>query len=100
MRLEMEKDYWSVGPFDCTNTVKCSGGTQEIVSHEHHWTMADILNAICGSGLVLEEIGEDRPSELQLWDGPGYPDDPEALLDWRLNQHAGLPLWLTVCARR
>ena len=62
--------------------------------------MAHILNALSGSGLTLLEISEDLPTASHLWTGNGYPVEEAALLDWRINQHAGLPLWLTIQAAK
>ena len=70
----------------------------EITCHEHHWTMAGILNALCASGLTLSEISEDVPTANHYWSGEGWPSDERTLLDWRRNAHAGLPLWLTIDA--
>ena len=73
MRLEIKKDYWSRGPFEESETVDGESGAAQIRHHEHHWTMADILNAVCGTGPRLVEISEDLPTRAHLWKGGDTP---------------------------
>ncbi len=94
--IEMEKPYWESGPFDYLDDSGGAAGGRS--SHEYHWTLADILNALCDSGLRLEGIAEDPVSDLGFW--RTEDTSPELLADWRHNPLAGLPAWLTLTARK
>lgn len=90
--LKMAKDYWTTGPF-----VDEKDGT-----YEYNWTLADLLNPMVEAGLVLRELRESPPTDSRHWEGGvGYePGTDSSLLDWRCNPRAGLPVWLTVAARK
>jgi SAM-dependent methyltransferase len=91
--LMMKKPYWETGPF-----VGDGAGF-----NEYHWTLADLLNPISEVGLVLVNIIESPPVSPRVWfDGRSYeePESEEGRSDWRNNALAGLPVWLTVTARK
>jgi SAM-dependent methyltransferase len=89
--IEMEKAYWDTGPFEEEN---------DDVTYEFNWTMADMLNPLAASGLVLRRVIE-SPAKARFWQDHSYlADGDDSLLDWRNNPRAGLPAWLTVAAQR
>lgn len=89
--LEMEKPYWDTGPFEDEN---------DDLTYEFNWTMADLLDPLVESGLVLRKVIESA-APARFWQdssyGLGGDDD---LLDWRNNPRAGLPAWLTIAAQK
>ena len=86
----MVQSYWEVGPH--TNP---DGATYEFA-----WTLADLLNPLVGSGLLLKEIAESPADSARFWEDYSYEAaTDESLNDWRRNPRAGLPVWLTVCAQ-
>jgi SAM-dependent methyltransferase len=89
--LEMEKPYWDIGPFtDDAND-----------SFEFNWTLADLLNPLADSGLILKRTIESSAKDSRFWQDHSYePGTDSALTDWRTNPRAGLPVWLTVCAQK
>ncbi|MEM7127511.1 MAG: class I SAM-dependent methyltransferase [Chloroflexota bacterium] len=90
--LEMKKSYWDTGPF-----VEKS----DQVTYEFNWTMADMLNPLIDSGLVLKRIAESPPVDSRFWQGHSYATGTDdRLMDWRNNPQAGLPAWLTVVAQK
>ena len=88
--IEVEKPYWSTGPFQ--------PGDSE--SYEFNWTIADLLNPMAEAGLQLVRLAESPAGDTRYWEGPTDGDADAALLDWRANPRAGLPVWLTVAARK
>ena len=89
--LEMEKDYWTTGPFEDEKHGTC----------EYNWTLSDLLNPLLDAGLQLVRIAESPPSDCRHWEGYSYePGSDPSLLDWRRNPRAGLPVWLTVAAAK
>lgn len=89
--LQMEKPYWDTGPF----RDDADG------SFEFNWTLADLLNPLAETGLVLKRIAESPAKDARFWEGHSYePGTNSALMDWRNNPRAGLPVWLTVCAQK
>ena len=91
--IEMEKPYGETGPFRYEEE---GGGT-----YEYHWTLGDILNALLEAGLVIRKLSEDPARDARFWEDASYlPGTDASLLDWRGNPRAGLPVWLTVAARK
>ncbi|MBN1935277.1 MAG: class I SAM-dependent methyltransferase [Anaerolineae bacterium] len=89
--LEMAKPYWKTGPFE----------DAEDGSVEFNWTLADLLNPLAQSGLVLRHILESPARDARFWQGHSYkPGTDDRLLDWRENPRAGLPVWLAVAAQK
>ncbi|MDP7103032.1 MAG: class I SAM-dependent methyltransferase [SAR202 cluster bacterium] len=89
---ELAKPYWDTGPHE-------SDGDCPTVEFE--WTIADLLNALARSGLRLESIAESPAEDSRFGEGYSYETGsrPE-LMGWRVNPRAGLPVWLTVAARK
>lgn len=92
--LEMDKPY-------ADTTFAYSSGEEGPPCHQFHWTMASILNALVQSGLNVRKVVESPAVNARFWEGPSYgPGEDETLQDWRRNPRAGLPVWLTVAARK
>jgi SAM-dependent methyltransferase len=90
--LEMEKPYWDTGP----HTDETADPT-----YEFNWTLADLINPLVGSGLVLKGVLETAAESSRFWQDVSYePGTNEELLDWKKNPRAGLPVWLTVTAQK
>ncbi len=91
--LEMEKPYFMTGPFeDEYNGETC---------YEFHWRLSDLLNPLLNAGLTVCQIAESPANDARFWEGYAYTAGREpGLLDWRNNPRAGLPVWLTVAARK
>jgi SAM-dependent methyltransferase len=89
--IKMEKPYWETGPFV----------DSECETFEFNWTLADLLNPLAKSGLILWRILESPAEDSRFWQGYSYvPGTNNRLLDWRENPRAGLPVWLTVAVQR
>ena len=89
--LEMEKDYWSTGPF-----LDQQHGTTEF-----NWTLADLLNPLASVGLSLMRMSESPPADSRHWEDYSYlPGTDTGLTQWQKNPRAGLPAWLTVATQK
>ena len=87
----MVQPYWEVGPHP-----KSDGGT-----HQFTWSLADLLNPLVDSGLMIRRIAESPASTSRFWQDYTYEAGTnDELLDWRSNPRAGLPVWLAVCAAK
>ena len=87
----MVKPYWDVGP----------GPDPAEGTYQFAWTLADLLNPLVDSGLVLNRIVESPAASSRSWQDYSYePATDDTLNDWRRNPRAGLPVWLTVCAAK
>jgi SAM-dependent methyltransferase len=65
------------------------------------WTLADLINPLCDSGLILQRIVESPAGSARFWQDYSYePASDEILNNWRNNPQAGLPVWLSVCAQK
>ena len=59
-------------------------------SFEFHWTLAEILNPLTASGLILRRILESPAKDSRYWQGRSYlPGTDESLLDWNENPPGG-----------
>jgi SAM-dependent methyltransferase len=86
--LEMVKSYWDPVPYELRDRE---------VAHEHHWTMAEIMDGLVASGWVVRRVVESPTVNSRFWEGASYGSGKdESLQDWRRNPRAGLPVWLTV----
>jgi SAM-dependent methyltransferase len=89
--LEMDKDYWSTGPFE----------EEQYGTTEFNWTLGDLLNPLALAGLRLVRMAESPPTDSRHWEGYSYvPGTDPGLMQWRRNPRAGLPVWLTVAAQK
>ncbi len=92
--LAMGKPYFDTGPY---RDVAEDGTT----SFEFHWKFSDLLNAITGAGLTLLRLGESPAVDSRFWHGASYePAADERPDDWKENPRSGLPVWLTMAARK
>ena len=90
--IEMKKTYWDVGPYELDTGEP---------AFEFNWTLADILNPLVDSGLILRRVVESTPVNSRFWEGYSYgPGTDASLLNWKNNPRAGLPAWLTIAAER
>ncbi len=91
--LEMEKPYTATGPFQFEEI----GQT----NHQFNWRMADLINPLLDSGLILRQIAESMAKDARFWEGSSYqPAADSHLNDWLSNPRAGLPVWLSVAAQK
>ena len=89
--IEVAKSYWETGPFR----------DDEEDTFEFHWTLADILNPLANSGLILEQVLESPVEDSRFWSGYSYSTGTDdSLLDWKDNPRAALPVWLSISARK
>ena len=56
--MEMEKPYWSTGPFR----------DEEDDTYEYTWTLSDLLNSLLRSGLTLVEVAETGPRNSRFFE--------------------------------
>ncbi len=90
--IEMAKPYWDVGPYE-------SDSGDEV--YEFNWTLADILNPLSESGLIVRRVVESTAVNSRFWQGFSYgPGTDSSLMNWKNNPRAGLPAWLTIAAER
>lgn len=90
--IEMAKPYWDVGPYE-------SDSGDEV--YEFNWTLADILNPLSESGLIVRRVVESTAVNSRFWQGFSYgPGTNSSLMNWKNNPRAGLPAWLTIAAER
>ena len=93
MAIEMDKPYFDTGPI-----VSGEPGQR---TYEFHWMLSDILNAMLGAGLDLRRMTERPAKDARFWQDFSYePGTDESLLYWHKNPRAGLPVWLTLAARK
>ena len=91
--IEMEKPYFSTGPF--------ADGSPGKITYEFNWTLGDIINPLLKSGLALRQMAETPAKDSRFWQDYSYqPGTDDSLLDWRTNPRAGLPVWLTLAAQK
>lgn len=89
--IEMEKPYWSTGPLQ----------PRDSDSYQFNWTLADLLNPMAASGLMLVQVLESPARDTRYWRGSSQGDvEDETIMEWSENPRAGLPVWLTVAARK
>ncbi len=91
--IEMQKPYYETGPFSY----------QELgqTTYNFHWTLGDITNVLCASGLSLKRMAESPAVNARFWEGNSYENGKdESLQDWHKNPRAGLPVWLTMAAQK
>ena len=88
--VEMEKPYWSTGPFRKRGTDSCN----------FHWTLADLLNPMAAAGLTLVRLLESPARDTRYWRDSSGGEAGGHVLEWTANPLAGLPVWLTVAARK
>jgi SAM-dependent methyltransferase len=71
------------------------------LSYKCAWTLGELVNALLDSGLELVHMAEEAEDDPRFWD-PAVKDGRSAcaLVDWRTNPRAGLPVWLTLVARK
>ena len=91
--IEMKKPYFETGPFQ--------SGSPDDPNYEFHWTIGDILNAPLKAGMEVRRIAESPARDSRFWQGSSYEHrTDESVLDWHDNPRAGLPVWLTVAAKK
>ena len=56
--LLMEKPYTDGGPYVFED---------DEITHEYHWTLGTMLNAMSDAGLVLQHVGETGPKSSRFW---------------------------------
>ena len=89
--IVVSKSYWESGPFR----------DDEDGTFEFNWTLAEILNPLAASGLVLKRIRESPAEDSGHWQHFSYiPGTDKTLLDWKANPRAALPTWLTIASQR
>ena len=66
-----------------------------------HWTIGELIMAMLDAGLELLHILEEPEADWQFWQ-PNATDEglKSDLLDWQKNPRAGLPVWLTLVAKK
>lgn len=57
--IEMEKPYWSTGPFQ----------PRDSDSYQFNWTLADLLNPMAASGLMLVQVLESPARDTRYLEG-------------------------------
>ncbi|MDE2822506.1 MAG: class I SAM-dependent methyltransferase, partial [Chloroflexota bacterium] len=89
--IEVAKPYWQTEPME----------DEEGGAFEFHWTLADILNSLATSGLILRRVLESPAKDSRFWQDYSYlPGTDDSLLDWKENPRAALPVWLTLALQR
>ena len=89
--IEVAKPYWETGPIE----------DEEGDTFEFHWTLADILNSLATSGLILRRVLESPADDSRFWQDYSYlPGTDDSLLDWNKNPRAALPVWLTLALQK
>ena len=89
--VAVEKPYWETGAF----------GSRDDGTFEFHWTLADILNPLAASGLILRRVLESPAKDSRYWqDRSHLPGTDDSLLGWDENPRAALPVWLAAAAQK
>lgn len=89
--IAVEKSYWETGAFE----------SRDDGTFEFHWTLADVLNPLTASGLVLRRVLESPARDSRYWQDCSYlPGTDDSLLDWNENPRAALPVWLAAAAQK
>ena len=108
--LRMVKPYFDSGPKEWLDdpqtggTILASEASPEeregrISTFKCHWTVGELLVALLGAGLELVHILEEPDTDPEFWLS-GATDEDADLVDWRKNPRVGLPVWLTLVARK
>src|SRR5262249_53368589 len=75
--LQMERPYWDTGPR--------AYGTEE-PTYQFTWTLADLINPLVGSGLMLKCLRETAAESSRFWQDFSYErGTDDSLLDWKKN---------------
>jgi SAM-dependent methyltransferase len=108
--LRMVKPYFDSGPKEWLDDPQTGGAIlaseasleergRRIPTFKCHWTVGELLTALLGAGLELAHISEEPDTDPGFWLS-GATDGDADLIDWRKNPRAGLPVWLTLIARK
>ncbi len=72
--------------------------------YNFHWTLSHLLKALMKSGLQLLYIQEDAEVDAAFWQNRQGPNigtvNAVNATNWQENHRAGLPMWLTLIARK
>jgi SAM-dependent methyltransferase len=110
--LEMIKPYFDSGPREwlddpvsgeagLASEVPFEERQGRISSFECHWTISELLTALLDANLELLHVLEEPDTDPAFWTMDAVDDELERdLIDWRKNPRAGLPVWLTLVARK
>jgi len=99
IQLNIEKPYDATGPFENGADVR------------FHWRIADIMNAMIGSCLRIEQVEElfaekdyDNPFWIPMSEKlkgvTATREEIDKMYDWQHNPKAALPNWLNIVARK
>jgi len=111
--LQMKKTYFETGPIESQynsdtveshtqySEVSCEKQSNLLPVYNFHWTISDLLNAMIENGLELQHIEEAPDTTPEFWYEPSdhkvTNTDPT---DWKQNPRVGLPVWLTLVAKK
>jgi SAM-dependent methyltransferase len=108
--LRMVKPYFDSGPKEWLDDPQAGKGIlasgalpeekeERVSTFKCHWTLGELLMALLGAGLELLYVLEEPDTDPGFW-LLGATEEDTDLIDWRKNPRAGLPVWLTLVARK
>jgi SAM-dependent methyltransferase len=108
--FRMVKPYFDSGPKEWLDDPEIGGAILaseaspeeregRIITFKCHWTAGELLMALLGAGLELVHILEEPDTNPGFW-LPDATEENTDLIDWHNNPRVGLPVWLTLVARK
>jgi SAM-dependent methyltransferase len=110
--LKMVKPYFDSGPKEwlydpdsgearLASEVEPEERQGKVSAFKCNWTISELLAALLDAGLALLHILEEPDTDPTFWTMDAVDNELERdLIDWRKNPRVGLPVWLTLVAKK
>jgi SAM-dependent methyltransferase len=110
--LKMVKPYFDSGPKEwlydpdsgetrLASEVEREERQGKVSAFKCNWTISELLTALLDAGFELLHILEEPDTDPTFWTMDAVDNELECdLIDWRKNPRVGLPVWLTLVAKK